>query len=434
MASNASPKKRKEVDADGPTTKKQKGASQKFQYSGKAAVPMITGQPLVDDVGAYPYGLSWGYHADPSVLSLECKNMPGSSKIIGFDMDSTLIVPKSGKKFPQNAGDWKWWNPAVVPTLKKYWNNGYKIVIFTNQAGIEKNKTKPDEIKTKILALCKELGFPIWAYAAAATNNWRKPHSEMWQYLITKANSGVTVDLHNCVYVGDAAGRKAGWKAGAKRDFGCGDRKFGWNSGIPFQTPEEFFLGQKAVDFEWRSLDPVKFLEKAETEAKEETFAKDGQELMIFCGFPASGKSTFAENYFIPNGYEWINRDTLKTPAKCLKVAKEALKAGKSVVIDNTSPKIADRKPYIDAAKAAGANVRCIYFDIPQALAGHLNFYREHHSNGERRRVPDVAFNMYKKHAVPPTATEGISEILKVGFIPNFKSPSDREAFLEWTE
>lgn len=256
----------------------------------------------------------------------------------------------------------------------------------------------------------------------------------MWQYLITKANGGVKVDLQNCVYVGDAAGRAKGWKAGAVKDFGCGDRKFGWNAGIPFQTPEEFFLGEKPVPFEWRSIDPVEFLAKAEKESKEETFHKGSTELVIFCGFPASGKSTFAETYFIPHGYKWINRDTLKTPAKCLAAAKAALKDGQSVVVDNTSPKESDRKSYIDAAKAARAGVRCIFFDIPLDVAHHLNFYREHHSNGERRRVPGVAFNMYKKHAVPPTEKEGFSDIIKVGFIPKFQTDEDRDAFLEWTE
>ena len=33
-----------------------------------------------------------------------------------------------------------------------------------------------------------------------------------------------------------------------------------------------------------------------------------------------------------------INRDTLKTPAKCLKAANEALNAGKSIVVDSTNP------------------------------------------------------------------------------------------------
>lgn len=53
------------------------------------------------------------------------------------------------------------------------------------------------------------------------------------------------------------------------------------------------------------------------------------------------GKSTFARKYFVPAGYVHVNQDTLKTKDKCLKVAREAVESGKSVVIDNTNPSAA---------------------------------------------------------------------------------------------
>lgn len=37
-------------------------------------------------------------------------------------------------------------------------------------------------------------------------------------------------------------------------------------------------------------------------------------------GCPASGKSTFRKKYFEPHGYIAVNRDTLGTAEKCLKV------------------------------------------------------------------------------------------------------------------
>ena len=42
--------------------------------------------------------------------------------------------------------------------------------------------------------------------------------------------------------------------------------------------------------------------------------------MIIMVGPPASGKSTFSRRYLKPHGYEIVNRDTLKTPAKCIKV------------------------------------------------------------------------------------------------------------------
>lgn len=70
--------------------------------------------------------------------------------------------------------------------------------------------------------------------------------------------------------------------------------------------------------------------------------------MIIHCGSSSSGKSTFTVNH-LPD-YERVNRDTLKTKEKCLKVAEEALKNKKSVVIDNTNPSSADRALYIKLA------------------------------------------------------------------------------------
>lgn len=41
--------------------------------------------------------------------------------------------------------------------------------------------------------------------------------------------------------------------------------------------------------------------------------------MIIMCGSPGSGKSTFWSNYL--SGYERVNRDTLKTKEKCYKKA-----------------------------------------------------------------------------------------------------------------
>lgn len=57
-----------------------------------------------------------------------------------------------------------------------------------------------------------QLGFPIQACVAAATNHWRKPHTSMWDFFVKTMRKGAAVDMKESVFVGDAAGRPAGWK------------------------------------------------------------------------------------------------------------------------------------------------------------------------------------------------------------------------------
>lgn len=71
--------------------------------------------------------------------------------------------------------------------------------------------------------------------------------------------------------------------------------------------------------------------------------------MIVFVGSAASGKSTFWKTHL--SDYVRVNRDTLKTREKCLKVAEEAMKKGENLVIDNTNPTKNDRKDFIDLAK-----------------------------------------------------------------------------------
>jgi len=358
--------------------------------------------------------------------------------VLGFDLDSTLVEPKSGAKWPKGRKDWKWWSPSIPKRLKEAYNDGYKVVIFTNQGGIEKKKQKLDHITGKIEDICQALDFPIQAYISHATDLHRKPNTTMWDFFVKNCNEGVDVDLKQSFYIGDAAGRLKGWKSGAKKDFSCSDRSFAHNIGIGFKTPDEFFLGEKpTIKFNWGSIDPEVYLKDIEKKGTKEfegsSIASDSQEMLIFVGMPASGKSSFVKKYLEPKGYVWINRDTLGTPAKCVKGAQKAIDDGKSVVIDNTSPTTADRAQYINLAKAASIPVRCFKFDLSRELANHLNFYREKVTDGERRRVPDVGFNVYKSKYQEPKLTDGYKEICTVRFVPKFKDEETRRLFLQRT-
>ena len=232
--------------------------------SARSASPSLvaTIAPLSHDLEAYQ--LRWQRFGTLLVLdshSSATARIPGSSRIAAFDMDSTLIAPKSGRRFPLHRGDWRWLHPEVPLKLKQLYRDGWKLVIFTNQRGISTGQTTAAAITGKISDIIEHLDCPVQAFVATADDLFRKPATNMWAKFIHDHNAHVPVDLHASVYVGDAAGRQKGWdgNAATKKDHSAADRKFAMNVGIRFATPEPYFLGHKEAEYKLDSLDIASF-------------------------------------------------------------------------------------------------------------------------------------------------------------------------------
>ena len=98
-------------------------------------------------------------------------------------------------------------------------------------------------------------------------------------------------------------------------------------------------------------------------------------EMIILVGSPASGKSSWAKKHF-PK-YSFVNQDILKTKDRCIKIAKQELDRGKSVIIDRTNPDIESRLLFIQIAKDHHIPCRCFYFTTPRHISLALNIFRE---------------------------------------------------------
>lgn len=384
------------------------------------------------------HNIAWQYHGKEvkgihPFMYLDGPDITPSEKIAGFDMDGCLILTQSGKTFPTGPTDWKFFNAKVIPKLTSLKSEGYKIVVFSNQAGIEKKKTKADDIQKKVLAMIDALGFPFQMFVGTGENIYRKPGTAPWEFMVEKCNGEKKCNLKESFYVGDAAGRIKSWLPGKKKDFSCSDRKFAANVGVKFQTPEEFFNGDKeCTKFEWGSFNPQKFLTTSKT-CDYKSIASTSTEMIINVGFPASGKSTFSKTYLEPKNYVIVNRDELKTQDKCIKVCTDSLRAKKSVVIDNTNPSKESRQSYISIAKKLGIPVRCFHYQTSKELAEHMNMFRQTQSAGKIRRVPAIGYNLFKSKFEAPDVAEGFTEVKKIDFIPNFKTEKDKELFMKWT-
>ena len=334
-----------------------------------------------------------------------------TGKILALDLDHTVVKPLSGRTFPRNPRDWTFWHETVPECLRNAHQSGWTVCIVSNQSRIGKGRVSEDEFRGKIDAISNALGVPLNAYVATQGDLYRKPNTGMWKMLIEGLN------VEQALYVGDAAGRE--------KDFSCSDRKFAANAGVPFQTPEAFFLGERERPFSW-GLEPRDILEALREREMKVPPRRNGMEMVLLVGPPASGKSTLATSWL--DSHVRINRDTLKTQAKCLKACREALGRGESVVVDNTNATRKQRSPYIDLARKYGAKVRILHIVIDRKVAEHLNAVRERLGGNA---VPTIVYRVFYKGFEEPGEDEG--EVIEIPFSLSFYSEEHRQAFLQYS-
>lgn len=355
------------------------------------------------------------------------------TKVAAFDLDSTLITSASGKKFSNDPSDWKWWDPTVPAKLRSIYQDGYRVVILSNQNGLslhrEPGAKGPDNtkrvapFKQKISAVLTQLDIPTSIYAATAKDVFRKPRTGMWTELCDDYHLE-DVDKEASIFVGDAGGRVAvpasgGNKAIAK-DFSCSDRNFAYNAGIKYQTPEEFFLGEQPREFS-RDFDVSSYTgSDNHSQADDVVFEKKNpKEIVLFCGPPGAGKSTFYWRYLKPLGYERVNQDILKSKDKCFKAARDHLEDGEPVAVDNTNPDPEVRGQWVDLAKKVGVPIRCVWFKTPLGIAEHNDTVRALNKdmNPEARAaLPKLAFNGFASRFKQPKTKEGFQDVVEVDF------------------
>ncbi|XP_037244475.1 LOW QUALITY PROTEIN: bifunctional polynucleotide phosphatase/kinase [Falco rusticolus] len=367
---------------------------------------------------------AWDQHG--SLLIFTAPGILPSAQIAGFDLDGTLITTKSGKVFPTSPEDWRILYPEIPKKLKQLHNDGYKLVIFTNQLGISRGRLRPHDFKAKVEAVTERLGVPFQVLVATGPGIYRKPVLGMWDHLCEEANEDVTVSVPDSFYVGDAAGRPPNWAPGRKKkDFSCSDRLFALNAELRFHTPEEFFLGWAPAPFNLPTFDPRHYDPEAPLyDPPDAPLVSTSPEVVVAVGFPGAGKSTFLKTHFIPAGYAYVNRDTLGSWQRCVAACEAALAQGHPVAVDNTNPDPESRQRYVDCARAAAVPCRCLHFTASLEQARHNCRFRDMTESGHVP-VTDVVLHGYKSRFIAPSPAEGFTQVLRVPFVPRFGDPSD---------
>jgi predicted kinase len=131
-------------------------------------------------------------------------------------------------------------------------------------------------------------------------------------------------------------------------------------------------------------------------------------EAVILVGIQGSGKSTFYKERF-SGTHARINLDELKTRAREHEFFAECLRTKRSLVIDNTNMKVADRARYIAAARGAG--YRVVGYFLESSLKDAI---RRNGLRAGKAKVPVPAIAGALKRLEPMRKEEGFDRIFVV--------------------
>lgn len=350
------------------------------------------------------------------------------TKLACFDLDHTLIKPKGKRKLPKDSSDYEYFS-GMIHLLNKLSNDGFTIVIFSNQSG-----SKYNDVIIKMKNIITDLLFKnikINVFIASKDDYYRKPHTGMFDLLLKLYNIN-TAYLTEVFYCGDAAGRP--------KDFACSDYAFAYNlslkynneikSEIKFYVPEELYDNKsekiipKCFDNSINYVnDYYKFIDDNSNFLSEIKLPKpnDFQEIIIMSGLPGSGKSQLARDIYKNKKYIIVSKDEYKT--RSITMIKQSIKQKLSVVVDDTNVDVKNRSIYIELAKQNNLPITCINVMTDINMCKHLNDMRVEIGEGKVDKIPDIAYNVLNKKYVFPNLNEGFNNLYNIPFM----LPKDRK-------
>ena len=298
-------------------------------------------------------------------------------RIALFDLDGTLVVSKSGKRWAADGDDVIFRGP-VPAVLRRYATEGWTVVIVTNQSEMSRAKSEGaplSKINAVLNALFEANAWAPWCLVACGPTSetkYRKPARGLYDLLLKELESPTVVEVMMC---GDAVGASA-----SRPDYrwSDSDAAFAAAIGATFHTPDSIFGSTVAA--------PLR---------------GGGTELVLLVGNMGSGKSTTARN-LVAAGYSHCEQDVLGTARAVLRAATAGLESGKSVVVDASHSTAEHRAPYIALARKMGVPVR-IFWHIRDGRP--FNALRE-------KPIPEVAYAVYSKRFEDPRLDGVVVELI----------------------
>jgi predicted kinase len=121
-------------------------------------------------------------------------------------------------------------------------------------------------------------------------------------------------------------------------------------------------------------------------------------EAVVLCGVQGSGKTTLYRDRFLDT-HVHVSLDVLHSRSREAELVRECLESGRPFVVDNTNPTPADRRRYVEPARAAGFRVigYLVGVDAAQAFA--------------RADIPPARVAATARALQPPAPEEGFDEL-----------------------
>jgi len=286
-------------------------------------------------------------------------------KVAGFDLDQTLVQWRCAG-WPSRPEHYELWSSAVIEKCRQLHDNGYKLVVFSNQGGIKNalNGKKAGTVKGIIDWIAKLVDRPLFAVCSTKkSSGYHKGESAMWEVMENYCNCGKQVRPDLSFFVGDADGtgvETASLQQQQHQQSGT-DKLFAAKVGMEFHTPGEYF-GPSNADRRrtMTSNDAPPALSQQAIRSRTALLGGylSGPILLILIGVQGSGKSSFSQSLIDNSCGRWcqFSQDTIRngqpgTRQEVETAAKEAIRNGKNVVIDRMHLDAEQRNHFLQLGK-----------------------------------------------------------------------------------
>ena len=122
-------------------------------------------------------------------------------------------------------------------------------------------------------------------------------------------------------------------------------------------------------------------------------------EAVVLCGVQGSGKTTLYRDRFLDTHVR-VSMDLLRTRHREAAFVELCLTTRQPFVVDNTNPTAADRRRYVEPARAAGFHVVGYLVEVDEAVA-----------LARRPAIPPAGVVGTARRLVRPTPEEGFDEL-----------------------